>query len=382
MSSRKMLIKRELLNEGTENEMLIIGYELSRKKQILAWLLEFITFGFLRLVFYWRSDIELKFTHNKCELYKANKILLQDKYKQYFVEKIESLNDINKNNLINIQQLNRIKELEDINNENNLLIKNRSIKYFINKKLKYIYINDKFERLKGLEEDYSFDYFQHHTGLDVNEYDFKRTIYGLNSIKVSITPLMKTLINEILTPFYVFQFFSCTLWFFELYFQFATCILVISAVSIAYSLYSIRRNERALRNMIHRENQVKVYRKLLNKVNNNKNECEYEEIIVNSSDLIPGDIIEIKNNMTMQCDALLIENSNVVVNESMLTGESIPITKLGIGKSTNNKNDLLFNIKDNIKHVLFSGTQIIQTRCSGSNEKQKAIVLRTGNIIF
>ncbi len=376
-----MLIKGELLNEGTENEMLIIGYELSRKKQMLAWLLEFITFGFLRLVFYWRSDIKLKCTHNKCELYKANKILLQDKYKQYFVEKIEALYNIDTNNLINIQQLNRIKELEDINNENNLLINNRSIKCFMNKKLKYIYINDKFERLKGLEEDYSFHYFQQHNGLDVNEYNFKRTIYGLNSIKVSITPLMKTLINEILTPFYVFQFFSCTLWFFELYFQFATCILVISAVSIAYSLYSIRRNERALRNMIHKENQVKVYRKLLNKANNKNN--EYEEIIVNSSDLVPGDIIEIKNNMTMQCDALLIENSNVVVNESMLTGESIPITKLGIGKLTNhNKNDLLFNIKDNIKHVLFSGTQIIQTRCSSSNEKQKAIVLKTGNIIL
>ena len=42
--------------------------------------------------------------------------------------------------------------------------------------------------------------------------------------------------------------------------------------------------------------------------------------------LVPGDIIEIKNMSMMQCDAVLL-NGNVIVNESILTGESLPITK-------------------------------------------------------
>ena len=42
--------------------------------------------------------------------------------------------------------------------------------------------------------------------------------------------------------------------------------------------------------------------------------------------------IMIKNISIMQCDAVLL-NGNVIVNESMLTGESVPITKTAlIGK--------------------------------------------------
>ena len=42
--------------------------------------------------------------------------------------------------------------------------------------------------------------------------------------------------------------------------------------------------------------------------------------------MVPGDIIEVKNMSTMHCDAVLL-NGNVIVNESILTGESVPITK-------------------------------------------------------
>lgn len=40
---------------------------------------------------------------------------------------------------------------------------------------------------------------------------------------------------------------------------------------------------------------------------------------IRSEDLVPGDVICIKNMSIMQCDAVLL-NGNVIVNESMLTG--------------------------------------------------------------
>lgn len=43
------------------------------------------------------------------------------------------------------------------------------------------------------------------------------------------------------------------------------------------------------------------------------------------------------------------------------------------------KRDLLFDQKEHSRHVLFSGTKIIQTRYIGS-EKVLAIVINTGNI--
>ena len=47
---------------------------------------------------------------------------------------------------------------------------------------------------------------------------------------------------------------------------------------------------------------------------------------ISSENLMPGDIIEIKNQSMMQCDVVLL-NGSVILNESILTGESLPITK-------------------------------------------------------
>ena len=76
----------------------------------------------------------------------------------------------------------------------------------------------------------------------------------------------------------------------------------------------------------------------------------------------------------MQCDAVLL-NGNVIVNESLLTGESLPITKIPLEFNLSSSQKLSLN--DHSRHILFCGTQVIQAR-SGANECLKAIVIRTG----
>jgi cation-transporting ATPase 13A2 len=68
-------IKKEvdLISETTENEVKIEGYLLSRPKLIFSWVLIILSLGFLKLIFYWRSDLQLRFTHNKCDLKIASK---------------------------------------------------------------------------------------------------------------------------------------------------------------------------------------------------------------------------------------------------------------------------------------------------------------------
>lgn len=45
-----------------------------------------------------------------------------------------------------------------------------------------------------------------------------------------------------------------------------------------------------------------------------------------SRELIPGDVIEVPNDCILPCDLLLLTGS-CIVNESMLTGESVPVIK-------------------------------------------------------
>ena len=86
-----------------------------------------------------------------------------------------------------------------------------------------------------------------------------------------------------------------------------------------------------------------------------RNNGEYESI--SSSELVPGDIIELpKHKGIVVCDAVLLTGS-CIVNESMLTGESVPVTKTPL-----QSNAILYNSREFSHNTLFCGTSIIQTK--------------------
>lgn len=63
----------------------------------------------------------------------------------------------------------------------------------------------------------------------------------------------------------------------------------------------------------------------------------------------------------------------------MATGESIPVTKTPLPKTDNTEPWKVHSVHDYKRHVLFCGTQVIQTKAA---DHVKAIVLRTGTVIF
>lgn len=71
------------------------------------------------------------------------------------------------------------------------------------------------------------------------------------------------------------------------------------------------------------------------------------------------------------CSFVLRKDNNNISN----LGESVPVTKIPLPM----KRDLLFDKKEHARHILFSGTKVIQTRYIGS-EKVLAIIINTGNI--
>ena len=101
---------------------------------------------------------------------------------------------------------------------------------------------------------------------------------------------------------------------------------------------------------------------------------------VDSTELLPGDLIEIDNDMVLPCDCVLL-HGQVIMNESMLTGESTPTKKVPIPRSGSEKE--AYNCKRDKTHTLFSGTQVIMNKPSalyeGSEDEMViAMVIQTG----
>jgi len=75
---------------------------------------------------------------------------------------------------------------------------------------------------------------------------------------------------------------------------------------------------------------------------------------VNSSELLPGDVVELPSGKVLPCDLILL-TGGAIVNEAMLTGESIPVMKSNL---TYNSQEV-YSETQTAKHTLYSGTTVI-----------------------
>ncbi|CAI2734752.1 unnamed protein product [Schistosoma spindalis] len=239
--------------------------------------------------------------------------------------------------------------------------------YIIHKKLKYIW-NFESEKYELLE---CWDKRPYHEvlnapALTTDRIETRRSLYGINKIDVRLTPIIRLVLNGCLTPFHCFQVFSCVIWYCVEYEIYATCIIVFSVISLIFQVYELRKNERALKRTVCVSSKVGVCRRY-----DGKDDFR----LVDSTELVPGDLIAIPSSgCLMQCDAVLLMG-NCIVNESSLTGESLPITKIPL--SDGQYENTTFDFRSCSRHILFSGTSVIQTR-GDMNKRVLAVVIRTG----
>jgi magnesium-transporting ATPase (P-type) len=110
-----------------------------------------------------------------------------------------------------------------------------------------------------------------------------------------------------------------------------------------------------------------------------------------SVDLVPGDLVDLsENNLTTFPADLLLLSGDAIVNESMLTGESVPVSKVPI------EPDVVSLVSapggeisaDLSRHVVYNGTKVIRIRktaptaqqagVGGGDVEAVAMVMRTG----
>ncbi|KAK8794600.1 hypothetical protein WA158_001581 [Blastocystis sp. Blastoise] len=195
-------------------------------------------------------------------------------------------------------------------------------------------------------------------GLNFKSYDLSKTKYGFNSIDIPVPKYWDLIVQHITAPFFLFQVFSVLLW-----------SLDDSFVYSLFTLFMLYFMESQLVNQ--RITSVKQLREMRTKpasifvLRDNQWRC------INSEYLVPGDLVSISSkpldrkteDSISPCDILLLEGT-CVVNEAVLTGESVPHSKQGLLTTYNEEmsNELLGIDIDNDKHkrnMIFGGTKII-----------------------
>ncbi|XP_075167305.1 polyamine-transporting ATPase anne boleyn isoform X2 [Haematobia irritans] len=389
-----------LLNPNEDDEMKITGYRRSSMRTALCWLCICLTGGLLRLIMHWWRHWYLMATHEICSLEEADKVLVEEVYKgnhkMYYVKQILNL-DINtlrqeqmkaakknKQSSSGTPQANKATlanglnsvdatttDLDERNFHLSMHFSTGQFKYctsariFNCKQLRYAWNaqTQTFDKLQGLDVDISNAYFHQQHGLNNQEQMARRLVYGPNEITIPYKDLKTLLFLEVLNPFYVFQIFSVVLWFTYDYYYYACVIILMSVFGITMSIAQTKKNQDALRETVQNTGTALIVGE----------KGEVRELPTQR--LVPGDIIEIPSSgCTMQCDAVLL-SGNCILDEAMLTGESVPVTKTPLPS----KRDVIFDKKEHARHTLFCGTKVIQTRYIGS-EKVLAIVINTGNI--
>ncbi|XP_066565308.1 polyamine-transporting ATPase 13A3 isoform X1 [Amia ocellicauda] len=379
----------KIVNKGQEDEMEISGYRLSRWKLALVGVGVVCTGGFLLLLLYWMPEWCVKGTCTRTSVREAEMVLLRstDEFKRWFRAKVRIMLAPGKG------------PFASLDSQTNTAVANghspRSsdtppeefekkyaeyqpvqIRHFTLHSTRY-YWNDTIQNFvvfKGLEDEKvtcSSIHDDHSTGLTKDQQEYRRLFFGVNDIAVKVPSVFKLLIKEVLNPFYIFQLFSVILWSADEYYYYAAAIVFMSVISIATSLYTIKKQYVMLHDMVATHSIVRV------SVCRDNNEIEEAM----STELVPGDILVIPTNGTiMPCDAVLVSGT-CIVNESMLTGESVPVTKTNLpnpGKGPKGaEGDAVYSTEEHKRHTLFCGTNVIQTRFY-SGELVKAVVVKTG----
>ncbi|XP_059383849.1 polyamine-transporting ATPase 13A2-like [Carassius carassius] len=316
-----------------------------------VWLCRFgalCSLGLLLVLFNWRPRLGILARCKSCPISMADVLLLKDRYGQQFVVDVltEEIEEGSLEFAVVEADENEWRDTVQLHSEKKTLLR-----YYVFEGMRYIWIARKgaFCKASILNEGWTCaDLHDRQQGLSKADQSTRKQIFGANIIDVPVKSYLQLLFEEVLNPFYIFQVFSIILWMSDRYYYYAACILIISLISIGVSLYEIRKQSTTLHRMARMIVNVTVRR-------------DVGEECVSSEELVPGDCIVIPSEgLLLPCDAALLAGE-CMVNESMLTGESIPVMKTPLSVS-----EATYSPESQRRHALFCGTQLIQAKGGGS----------------
>ena len=304
----------------------------TKSKDITNIIINVISLGLIQFIYGLYPILEKKICYEDCPLIESDKLyILCTDGKRYFTDINKCILPKIKNPDILLPEINYSLEL--------ILFKFKLFTYIFNSKtnqfdaLKFEIYRTKEEILEKLIK-----------GLNDDERKYQKNIYGECDLNFYVRSFLETAYDNMCDFFFFFQVFCLVLWSVTDFINYAVVICGLMIYNLVDSSYHIRKNLLNIRKMSRYSIAVNLY---------SKNSIQE----INSISLVPGDVFELPPDGTaIPCDCILLTGS-VIVNEAMLTGESTPIIKAHLPLL-----EKRFDYDSDSKHMLFSGTKIVQKR--------------------
>lgn len=169
--------------------------------------------------------------------------------------------------------------------------------------------------------------------------------FGKNLTQMELPKFVELFKQRVVAPFFVFQTFCVFLWLLDDYAIYGVFTLAMLVVFEALQVSLMVRTLKEISDMGSKPYNINVYRNR-----------RWRQLL--SSELCPGDLVSVTRSLDMlPCDLVLIRGS-CIVDESLLTGESIPVMKESV-EAVNDADRSLDLLTDKL-HLLSGGTKIIQ----------------------
>ncbi|CAI5700453.1 unnamed protein product [Peronospora effusa] len=195
-------------------------------------------------------------------------------------------------------------------------------------------------------------------GLSDKEAQHRINTVGPNSVDVEMPSLLVSMAHEFFTLFYVYQIMCYYVWYYFTYWNMGIVMTIVVLGAAVVNIYTQRQIQSSIVTMTRYCTDVMVFR-------------GGEWRTMPSPDLAPGDLVKVPEDWISPCDMAIVKGTTVC-DESMLTGESMPVQKFPIPEHSS---EIYDPEKGSKKHTLFSGTRVLS---SGRNEEILAIVQTTG----
>ncbi|KAH6658377.1 hypothetical protein BKA67DRAFT_656572 [Truncatella angustata] len=373
-SAREGRITQKLYMVNEDLTIVIAGFRTSSIGFALYILLCTATFGVAYLLLRWLPRWQVKLTGEPCPLHSSQWVVLENQWGEMQIINVSARPyDRPLSTVFGApEKLSKFMSTQMLDDDSDPYMTELRILNYRYVRLFFHPLKDKFVICNGWKDPNWTHVRTLRAGIDGEEKEQREYVFGSNLIDIEQKSTPQLLVDEVFHPFYVFQIASLVLWSLDEYYYYAVCIFVMSAGSIIATLIETRSTMKRLREISRFECDVRVQR-------------DGFWTNVSSSDLVPGDVYEISDPNLSQfpSDSLLL-SGDCIVNESMLTGESVPVSKVPATDEVLSVMNLGATSvsPETARHFLFCGTKIIRARRPQDHGEDEgvalAMVVRTG----